>query len=209
MVVRPGENVTLQCSDVNKDPGHIAWFKQINRSEPLCITSMYSSDTNQVKYHNGFQPRRVEMRYYNTSSFLRIREVDFSDFGFYFCGKMDVVMTFTNMTFLKVKVNDDAVNYPSRPCADGDKDGTLSVFPLVIVLGVVAAVLLLVILILLLHISRRGRDSGSSSQQQQDKQVQDCDNLNYASLNFTTKRNKGRRTRERELETQVVYAATR
>ncbi|XP_067117923.1 uncharacterized protein [Osmerus mordax] len=209
MVARPGENVTLQCVNSNEEPGHIAWFKQVNRSKPLCIASTYSSSPDNVKYHNGFQDWRLDMRYNNTLIFLTIREVDFSDSGLYFCGRMDLYISFTNLTFLEIKVSEDADNHGTKLCSD--KDGTMSMFPLVLILGGVTAVFLLVILMLLLHISR-GRDAhstGSISQQQQDEQVQDSEELIYAPLKFTSKRKKGQRTRKMDLETQVVYAATR
>ena len=105
MVARPGDNVTLQCVHINRVEAHIAWFKQVNRSKPLCIASMYSNDPNDVKYYNGFQDRRLDMRYNSTLMFLTIREVDLSDSGLYFCGKMDVYMSFTNVTFLEIKGN--------------------------------------------------------------------------------------------------------
>uniref|UniRef100_A0A674E1U6 Immunoglobulin subtype domain-containing protein n=1 Tax=Salmo trutta TaxID=8032 RepID=A0A674E1U6_SALTR len=41
MVVRTGDTITLQCSNVTTVVGHTAWFKQVNGSEPVCISSMY------------------------------------------------------------------------------------------------------------------------------------------------------------------------
>ncbi|XP_046905211.1 uncharacterized protein LOC124487157 isoform X2 [Hypomesus transpacificus] len=122
--------------------------------------------------------------------------------------QMDVYMSFTNVTFLEIKVSEDAINHGTKLCTD--KDGSMSMFPLVLILGGVTAVFLLVILLLLFHISR-GRDARNtgSISQQQDEQVQDSGELIYAPLKFTSKRKKGQRTRKMDLETQVVYAATR
>nr|XP_029523184.1 uncharacterized protein LOC115133854 [Oncorhynchus nerka] len=197
VVVHPGDNVTLQCTDVLKVPGHVAWFKQVNVSEPLCIASMYSSHP-YAQHHNGFQPSHVEMLFGNRIFFLKITEVDVADSGLYFCGMYNHYFIFTNMTVLMVQGE--------------HSDGTMYLLPLVVILGVVTAVLLIVILILVLKIRRDANrhNTGPDSQRQpQNDQNQDPDTLNYAALNFTTKKRKMERRREKELDTHVVYAATR
>uniref|UniRef100_A0A8C7MY62 Ig-like domain-containing protein n=1 Tax=Oncorhynchus kisutch TaxID=8019 RepID=A0A8C7MY62_ONCKI len=169
MVVHSGENVTLQCINVLKKPGHVGWFKQVNGSEPLCITSMWSSVPT-VHHQNGFQGRSMKMFMTNITIFLTITEVEVADSGLYFCGMSDTYFIFANATVLKVQ------------------DGTMNLFLLVVILGVVTAVLLIIILILVLE-------------------NQDPDALNYAALNFTSK--KKERRGEKELDPHVVYAATR
>nr|XP_046184061.1 uncharacterized protein LOC124013689 isoform X2 [Oncorhynchus gorbuscha] len=53
-------------------------------------------------------------------------------------------------------------------------------------------------------------EEGTDSQRQpQFDQIQDPDTLNYAALNFTSKKRKMERRREKELDPHVVYAATR
>uniref|UniRef100_A0A4W5P493 Ig-like domain-containing protein n=1 Tax=Hucho hucho TaxID=62062 RepID=A0A4W5P493_9TELE len=184
VVVHPGDNVTLQCTNVLKGPGHVAWFKQVNVSEPLCIASMYSSQP-YVKNHNGFQPSHMEMFINNRIIFLKITEVDVADSGLYCCGMYDQYFIFTNMTVLMVQGQDD--------------DGTMSLLPLVVILGVVTALLLIVILILVLKIRP---DTVSVL-------CPSSDALNYAALNFTSKKRKMERRREKEMDPHVVYAATR
>uniref|UniRef100_A0A8C7CR37 Ig-like domain-containing protein n=1 Tax=Oncorhynchus kisutch TaxID=8019 RepID=A0A8C7CR37_ONCKI len=147
VVVHPGDNVTLQCTDVLKGPGHVAWFKQVNVSEPLCIASMYSSQP-YVKHHNGFQPSHVEMFISNRIIFLKITEVNVADSGVYCCGMYNQYLIFTNMTFLMVQGN---------------------------------------------HFSA----------------IQDSDALNYATLNFISKKRKMEKRREKELDTHVVYTIKR
>uniref|UniRef100_A0A8C7Q6K7 Ig-like domain-containing protein n=1 Tax=Oncorhynchus mykiss TaxID=8022 RepID=A0A8C7Q6K7_ONCMY len=194
VVVHPGDNVTLQCTDVLKGPGHVAWFKQVNVSEPLCIASMYSSQP-YVKHHNGFQPSHVEMFISNRIIFLKITEVNVADSGLYCCGMYDQYFIFTNMTFLMIPEDDEPIMYP---------------FPLVDILGVVTAVLLIVILILVLKIIRDAkRQNTAYFMMFANPQIQDSDALNYAALNFTSKKRKMEKRREKELDTHVVYAATR
>uniref|UniRef100_A0A8C7Q5I2 Immunoglobulin V-set domain-containing protein n=1 Tax=Oncorhynchus mykiss TaxID=8022 RepID=A0A8C7Q5I2_ONCMY len=182
-----------KCTDVLKGPGHVAWFKQVNVSEPLCIASMYSSEP-YVKHHNGFQPSHVEMFISNRIIVLKITEVDVADSGLYCCGMYNQYFIFTNMTFLMVQGN--LFNYFS------DDDGTMYLLPLVVILGVVTAVLLIVILILKIT-------TVAYFMMFANLQNQDPDALNYATLNFTSKKRKMERRREKELDPHVVYAATR
>uniref|UniRef100_A0A8C8EGP4 Ig-like domain-containing protein n=1 Tax=Oncorhynchus tshawytscha TaxID=74940 RepID=A0A8C8EGP4_ONCTS len=177
MVVHSGENVTLQCINVLKTPGHVGWFKQVNGSEPLCITSMWSSVPT-VHHQNGFQGKSIKMFMTNITIFLTITEVEVADSGLYFCGMSDTCFIFANATVLKVQ------------------DGTMNLFLLVVILAVVTAVLLIIILILVLKVRRDANRLNT-----------DPDALNYAALNFTSK--KKERRGEKELDTHVVYAATR
>uniref|UniRef100_A0A8C7CP80 Ig-like domain-containing protein n=1 Tax=Oncorhynchus kisutch TaxID=8019 RepID=A0A8C7CP80_ONCKI len=194
VVVHPGDNVTLQCTDVLKGPGHVAWFKQVNVSEPLCIASMYSSQP-YVKHHNGFQPSHMEMFISNRTIDLKITEVDVADSGLYCCGMYNQYFIFTNMTVLVVQGN--LFNYFSA-----DDDGTMYLLTLVVILGVVTAVLLIIILILKIT-------TVAYFMMFANLQNQDPDALNYATLNFTSKKRKMERRREKELDPHVVYAATR
>uniref|UniRef100_A0A8C7JJF8 Ig-like domain-containing protein n=1 Tax=Oncorhynchus kisutch TaxID=8019 RepID=A0A8C7JJF8_ONCKI len=102
VVVRSGENVTLQCINVLKKMGHVGWFKQVNSSEPLCITSMWSSLPT-VSNPNGFHGNHTKMLITNRSIYLTITEVDVADSGVYFCGMSDNYFIFTNATVLKVQ----------------------------------------------------------------------------------------------------------
>uniref|UniRef100_A0A4W5L6Y4 Immunoglobulin V-set domain-containing protein n=1 Tax=Hucho hucho TaxID=62062 RepID=A0A4W5L6Y4_9TELE len=85
-----------------------------------------------------------------------------------------------------------------------DDDGTMYLLPLVVILGVVTAVLLIAILILKLRITNVVYFMTFANLQNQDP-----DALNYATLNFTSKKRKMERRREKELDPHVVYAATR
>ncbi|CAB1345291.1 unnamed protein product, partial [Coregonus sp. 'balchen'] len=134
IVVRTGDTITLQCSNVSTVVGHAAWFKQVNGSEPVCISTMHGSHPSTFRHNDGFKSSHLEMYSNNTTIFLKITNVDSSDSGLYFCGMFpQSYMVFVNATFLKVQ---------------GKVDGTMNLFLLVVILGVVAAVLLIIILIL-------------------------------------------------------------
>ncbi|XP_029522618.1 uncharacterized protein LOC115133491 isoform X2 [Oncorhynchus nerka] len=172
MEVRTGDTITLQCSNLTTVVGHTAWFKQVNGSEPVCISSMYGFNST-PDLHNGFQRSHLEMFSNHTTIFLKITKVEIADCGLYFCGLFPQShMFFVNATYLKIKV----------------------------------------ILILVLKIRRdanRHNTGPDPQRQQHNDQKQDPDTLNYAALNFTSKKRKLERRREKELDPHVVYAATR
>uniref|UniRef100_A0A674E046 Immunoglobulin domain-containing protein n=1 Tax=Salmo trutta TaxID=8032 RepID=A0A674E046_SALTR len=183
MVVRTGDTITLQCSNVTTAVGHTAWFKQVNGSEPVCISSMYGFNST-PKLHNGFHWSHIEMFSNNTTFFLKITEFEITDCGLYFCGLYPHShMLFVNAIVLKIQGHCNG----TISLVGEDDDGTMYLLPLVLILAVVTAVLLIVILIL----------------------NQGTDTLNYAALNFTSKKRKMERRREKELDPHVVYAATR
>ncbi|XP_029615455.1 uncharacterized protein LOC115197908 [Salmo trutta] len=221
MEVRIGDNITLQCSNVTTVVGHTAWFKQVNGSEPVCISSMYGFNST-PDLHNDFQRRHFEMFSNNTTIFLKITKVEIADCGLYFCGLFPHShMFFVNATYLKIK---GECKGTIGPVAEGDDiylgeddDGTMYLLPLVVILAVVTAVLLIVILILVLKTRRdtktHNTDIGAQllPQNNQDPD-QDPDSLNYAALSFRQKRSRNKKTTKgqmMEMESNVVYAATR
>uniref|UniRef100_A0A8C7JFF0 Immunoglobulin subtype domain-containing protein n=1 Tax=Oncorhynchus kisutch TaxID=8019 RepID=A0A8C7JFF0_ONCKI len=170
----------------------------VNGSEPLCITSMWSSVPT-VHHQNGFQGRSMKMFMTNITIFLTITEVEVADSGLYFCGMSDTYFIFANATVLKVQGNPFNTLSAMTPNAQPfilEEDGTMNLFLLVVILGVVTAVLLIIILILVLEVRRDVNRLNT-----------DPDALNYAALNFTSK--KKERRGEKELDPHVVYAATR
>ncbi|CAB1351603.1 unnamed protein product [Coregonus sp. 'balchen'] len=117
VVIHPGDNVTLQCTNVTGAPGHVGWFKQVNDSEPLCIASMYSSEL-PVQHYHGFQPSHMEMFVSHRIIFLKITELDVADSGLYFCGMFDKYVIFTNATVLKVHGHKDSEKDLTEHCEE-------------------------------------------------------------------------------------------
>nr|XP_046184362.1 uncharacterized protein LOC124013847 [Oncorhynchus gorbuscha] len=229
MVVRIGDTISLQCSNVTRVVGNTAWFKQVNGSEPVCISSMYFFNST-PDLHNAFQRSHLEMFSNNTTIFLKITQVGVADCGLYFCGLFPQShMFFVNATYLKIQGHNGGEENPESskdgecngtisPVAEGDDiaeddDGTMCLLPLVVILGVVTAVLLIVILILVLKIRRDSKTHNTDiGAQLQPQNSQDPDSLNYTALSFCQKRSRNKKTPKgqmMEMEPNVVCAATR
>lgn len=83
--VQPGEGVTLLCSNFSSFPSYTFWFKLANRPNISCISHMWSSTDNAL-FCDGFQNGKFNMTSDSSTLFLKIKQVDFSDSGLYFCG---------------------------------------------------------------------------------------------------------------------------
>uniref|UniRef100_A0A3B5ARA8 Ig-like domain-containing protein n=1 Tax=Stegastes partitus TaxID=144197 RepID=A0A3B5ARA8_9TELE len=83
--VQPAQEVTLMCNNYTRLASNIFWYRIT--SEPIisCISSM-SSSIGKVFLFGGFQNDKFDMTSNVTNLFLKIRSVDVSDSGLYFCG---------------------------------------------------------------------------------------------------------------------------
>uniref|UniRef100_A0A8C9X5J6 Ig-like domain-containing protein n=1 Tax=Sander lucioperca TaxID=283035 RepID=A0A8C9X5J6_SANLU len=182
--VQSGGNVTLMCSNISSTQTETEWFRLINRTKLSCISSMYSYDDGKP-FCDGFQ-NGFEMSSNISTVFLKIKRVDLSDSGLYFCGfYINGHTVIASATHLKVQEESDWMTT------------LMSVF--LGFLTVLTVFLTIVVIVLAVKIRRlqTGKDLGS-------------DELNYAALNFQVKPKRGSRpASEREMEPHVVYAATR
>uniref|UniRef100_UPI003AAC27E7 uncharacterized protein n=1 Tax=Centroberyx gerrardi TaxID=166262 RepID=UPI003AAC27E7 len=207
--VQPGEEVTLLCTNVSSYSTYSMWFRVVNRSEPCCISSMYDSDVN-AWFCDGFRNGKFEMRSNVSTLFLKIKQVDLSDSGLYFCGLCIAGSTvIVNATYLTVQGNgdfDDKGDDKSKILAE-ELDGITSVAS--VILGGVTVFLVMVIVGLVLKI-RQLQTAAKEELQPQRSENLDSDELKYAALSFHPKPKRSRRpASEKEVEPNVVYAATR
>ncbi|XP_034146691.1 uncharacterized protein LOC114830378 [Esox lucius] len=216
MVVLRGESVTLLCPIISTVVGHVAWFKQVNRSEPVCISTMYTSHSSTVDYY--LENRHFEMYSNNTTIFLNITKVEIADSGrngttslvgecngttsLGECnGTTSLVGECNGTTSLVGECNGTIIlvgecNGTTSLVGEcngtislvGECNGSMDLFPLVVILGGVTVVLLIVIIILVLKIRRETKTDNETQLQSQNIQDVDEDtDLNYAALNFSQK----------------------
>ncbi|XP_007555866.1 uncharacterized protein LOC103140589 [Poecilia formosa] len=192
--VRPAEDVTLMCSNLSEVLSHISWFKMNSSPNASRISSMLSAESN-VSLFDGFHFSKYNMTTNITNLFLTIREVNISDSGLYFCGLYIAAVgaavpgVFT-ATHLQVEdVSDRLLNLPCM------------------ILGCVAVFLTVVIVALAVRTIQSGQTERKNPQPSENL---DPDCLNYAALKSHPKaKNYTRLSDEKELETNVLYAATR
>uniref|UniRef100_A0A3B5LDZ2 Ig-like domain-containing protein n=1 Tax=Xiphophorus couchianus TaxID=32473 RepID=A0A3B5LDZ2_9TELE len=198
--VRPAEDVTLMCSNISKRVSNIFWYKMNSSPNASHISSMLSAESN-VSLFDGFHFSKYNMTSNTTNLFLKINEVNFSDSGLYFCGLYAAAVPagFT-ATYLEVEGKMDVID---AAFSINVSDGFLNL-PCVI-LGCVAVFLTVVIVALVVKIRTIQTGYYETLLQNLDPHC-----LNYTALKSHPKaKNYARLSDEEELETDVLYAATR
>ncbi|CAI5682638.1 unnamed protein product [Oreochromis niloticus] len=184
--VQPGEEVTLQCSNLSSYPVHLSWFRSTNRSNASKISSMFSPESNAI-FYEGFQNSKFNMTSNTSVLFLEIKQVDSSDSGLYFCGEDSseklIVYGATNL-----KVQEGRSQNPSTMIL-----GSLTVFLLLVIIG-------LIVKIRKFYTAEDDRQNPQRSESW--VRAEFC-----LTLHIRTKIR--RPVPQRELEPNVVYAATR
>ncbi|XP_076738861.1 uncharacterized protein LOC105941419 isoform X3 [Maylandia zebra] len=199
VTVQRGEDVTLQCSNISTSPTHTEWFRVINTTKTSCISSMFGSH-GQASFCDGFQNGKFNMSSNVTSVFLKMTEVGLSDVGLYFCGfYMDVHIIISNAVELRFEggeTNDEEFK---------TEESERMIHPMNIIPGSLTGLLIILVIILVLKIKTPQTDP-----QPGNIKNKSSDDLNYAAMSIQTKLKRSRRpATHRELESHVVYAATR
>uniref|UniRef100_A0A671XV05 Ig-like domain-containing protein n=1 Tax=Sparus aurata TaxID=8175 RepID=A0A671XV05_SPAAU len=193
--VRTGDEVTLLCSSLATSPTQREWFRVVNRTKPHCISSVYGSDS-KVSFCDGFQNGKFEMSSNVSTVSLKIKQVDLSDTGLYFCG-----------FYIKTHTVISTATYLNVQGKTGKSNSTISIgeerdrMPNIMCLILGGLTVLLTIFIIALAVKIQKLQTGTNM---------GSDDLNYAAVRFQAKPKRNRRpASEREMEPHVVYAATR
>ncbi|XP_041841443.1 uncharacterized protein LOC121639908 [Melanotaenia boesemani] len=192
--VRPGENVSLSCSNMSKYDSPAFWFRLVDRNNVSCISVMYGGKGN-PEYCDGFKDESFEMSSNIYTVFLKIKKVEISDSGLYFCGFYDSGRPVFSVVHFHVKGSHEPDNISSDCQKKLDVDPKL----LVGILAGLTVFFMTIIVGLVLQIKKLQKEKCL-----QTNENPDSDELNYATVTFDRQ---GRR--RRELEPNVVYAATR
>ncbi|XP_068444229.1 uncharacterized protein [Clinocottus analis] len=204
--VQPGKEVTLTCNNISNVPTDIEWFRLSNRSELSCISSMYGFKSDAL-FCDGFQ-HGFEMSANISNVFLKIKRVDSSDSGRYFCGfYVDKHTIFTNVTNLIVQGDGESDGEINSEIESKEPDGTTELMS--VMLAGLSVFLTIVVVVLAVKIRKLQTAVKDKPQPERNKDL-GSEELNYVALNFQAKPKRSRRPpRDREMELNVVYAATR
>ncbi|KAM9335412.1 uncharacterized protein ABDE67_020387 [Symphorus nematophorus] len=193
--VQPGQDVTLPCNIFEHDTVTY-WFRLINSTNPSCISVKDRKCV--ITYCTGFENGRFEMSSNNSTVSLRIKPVDLSDSGLYFCGFSKSGGPAFGVIHLKVKGKNETHDDMDSKCTR-ESDGITNLTS--VILGTL--IVLLVMVIIGLVVQNRKLQTADKQQNPEQSENVGSDDLNYAAVTF------GSKARRRELEPNVVYAATR
>ncbi|XP_008285399.1 T-cell surface glycoprotein CD8 beta chain-like [Stegastes partitus] len=197
--VKPGEDVTLRCSNISSSECVTFWFRLDNRATVDCISVMIKSSSKPT-YYDGFKGGKFEMSSNISTIFLKIKQVDSSDSGQYFCGFYESPRLLFSVTHLNVAGN-DPFGGDTRSNSENEFGGRrklISVIP-----GALTVLLVIVIIGLAVKIMKLQTAVAEGHKLQQ---MENLDSDATLSLHSAAMR---RRTpaSEREVETHVIYAA--
>uniref|UniRef100_A0A3B3CFH7 Uncharacterized LOC112139514 n=1 Tax=Oryzias melastigma TaxID=30732 RepID=A0A3B3CFH7_ORYME len=195
--VQSGEDVTLLCFNLTKDPSQTDWFRVVNSSKVSCISSMFGSGGD-PSLCRGFEGGKFAMSSNNSFVSLKISGVNESDSGLYFCGfyvnKHTIIGDVTQL-IIKGESN------------DGETKEHASMDLLTVILAALTVLLSAVIVVLAVKFRKL---LTAVRKEEENTKNRDSDDLNYAALSFQQKAKRGGRSpSERELQPHVLYAATR
>ncbi|XP_036066635.1 uncharacterized protein LOC112139516 [Oryzias melastigma] len=195
--VQSGEDVTLLCSNLTKDPSQTDWFRVVNSSKVSCISSMFGSGGD-PSLCRGFEGGKFAMSSNRSFVSLKIIGVNESDSGLYFCGfyvkKHTIIGDVTQLIIEEEHASMDL---------------------LTVILAVLTVLLSAVVVVLAVKFRKLLTGNFTFILSAAGKLLEitnnlDSDDLNYAALSFRQKPKRGGRSpSERELQPHVLYAATR
>ncbi|XP_033992282.1 uncharacterized protein LOC117487733 isoform X2 [Trematomus bernacchii] len=205
--VQPGEEVTLLCPNVSIHPTQSDWFRVFNRAKPSCVSSIYGAG-GEASYCDGYQHGTFEMSSNLTTVFLKIKQVDISDSGLYFCGFYIGTSTVISSA-IQLNVEGNGESDDDEYDFETGKEPDDMTYLMSLILGCLAFLLTIVVIVLAVKIRKLQKAAIEGLHHERNKNV--CsDDLNRTEWRFLPKTIRSRRSAmENEVETHVVYAATR
>ncbi|XP_037614614.1 uncharacterized protein LOC119481582 isoform X1 [Sebastes umbrosus] len=197
--VQSGEEVTLTCSNMSRSDSPTWWSKLVDGTKASCITVMVSAD-GVVEYCDGFQNLTFEMSSNISTLFLKIKGVDSSDSGQYFCEFYSRGRPTFSIIRLNVEVKGSNETHDDVESQCEMSDGTAKLTSMI--LGGLTGFLVAVIIGLVVKVRKLQTADGEEQNPEQRENV-DSDELNYAAVTFQ------QRAKRRQPEPNVIYAATR
>ncbi|KAM6894391.1 uncharacterized protein PEZ65_022077 [Lycodopsis pacificus] len=190
--VQAGGEVTLLCSNFSTSLTQIFWFRVVKGSQPRSISFMYEP-LETAKFFEGFTNGKFEMRSNISTVSLKIKQVNSSDSGLYFCGhylsKNPVIV---NATYLEVQEAFDEIAKLVSVTLAG-----LTVLLVTVIIGLAVKV-------------KKLQKARVEEQNPRRTKNQGSEELNYAAVTFHPKTKRPHRpASENEEETNAIYSATR
>ncbi|XP_036968506.1 uncharacterized protein LOC119027430 [Acanthopagrus latus] len=162
--VQSGQEVTLLCSNFSSAITQIIWFRVVSRSQPCCISHMFRA-TEPAKLCDGFQSGKFEMSSNISTLFLRIKQVNSSDSGLYFCGYyLSGAPVIVSSTYVQVQELFGGITKLTS-----------------VILGILTAFLMMVVICLAVKIKQLQR---ALARGQIPQQTETSAELNYAAVTF-------------------------
>uniref|UniRef100_A0A3Q3GCZ6 Ig-like domain-containing protein n=1 Tax=Labrus bergylta TaxID=56723 RepID=A0A3Q3GCZ6_9LABR len=177
--VQSGEDVTLMCSGMDDHVSVRYWLKLVKGTNIQCVSTMTSYNS-EVTYHDGFSNHKFIMSSNTSTIFLKVRSVELNDSGIYYCGFNKDGRPFLTTIHLKIKGK--------------------------IILNMILGALTLLLVMVVIGLGAKIRKLQTAAEERQNPGHTEnvtSDELNYAAVTFRSK------AKRRELEPNVLYAATR
>ncbi|XP_036968483.1 uncharacterized protein LOC119027415 [Acanthopagrus latus] len=190
--VQSGQEVTLLCSNYTGSPTQIIWFRVVSRSQPRCVSHMFKA-TDPARLCDGFQSGKFDMSSNISTLFLRIKQVNSSDSGLYFCGYyLSGAPLIVSSTYVQVQEVFGGITKLTS-----------------VILGILTASIIMVVICLAVKIKQLQEVDNEEQNPQWGENLDSADLKNVALRPYSTAITNRRPASEREVETCVIYSASR
>ncbi|XP_036968779.1 uncharacterized protein LOC119027559 [Acanthopagrus latus] len=195
---QPGEEVTLQCSNISKFDTQTFWSRLVNRTKISCVVVMFNYKGGN-KLCGGYEKEKFEMKSNTSTVFLNIKGVDSPDAGLYYCGFF--IDGTPSLTPIHLKVNGSGEPHDDDREGKRESDGIAMLTS--VILGALTVVIVLIIIGLVVKVRKLQTAVKEDQNPEQRENVGRDDDVNYAAVTIRPK------AKRREQELNVIYASTR